>query len=101
MNQNIDKLPEDAKNIIQAVFDYSLPVSCGFPADAIEVKLDNPAFNLLKGEGTVHFHALGNTEHYLHHRGNDDWAIIFSDSKIGDAKTGKTIINSGKDGVIV
>ncbi len=93
MNQNIEKLPQDAKNIIQAIFDYHLPVSHGFPPDTIEVKLDKPAYNLLEGNGTVHFHALGNTEHYLHHRNNPEWAIIFCDAHIGNAEHGKEIIN--------
>jgi len=92
--QNIDKLPQDAKDIIQAIFDDAMPVSCGFPADAIEVKLDNPSFNLLYGDGTVHFHALGNTERYLHHRGNDEWAIVGLTIRIGNADRGRTIIKS-------
>jgi hypothetical protein len=91
-SQNVDKLPKDAKDIIQAVFDHSMPVSHGFPPDAIEVKLDDPVFNLLHGEGTVHFHALGNTEHYLHHRGNNEWAIIDCHDKVGDAARGREIL---------
>ena len=91
-SQNIDKLPQDAKDIIQAIFDDAMPVSWGFPPNAIEVKLDNPVFNLLYGDGTVHFHALGNTEHYLHHRRNDEWAIIDSHDRIGDASRGRKII---------
>ncbi len=93
MNQNLDKLSQDAKDIIQAVFTYALPVSCGFSPDAIEVKLDNPVYNLLEGDGTVHYHALGNTEHYLHHRNNPDWAIIFDATDIGNAENGKRLIN--------
>lgn len=100
MNQNVEKLPEDAKNIIQAIFDYHVPVAFGFAPDAIEVKLDNPVFNLLEGDGTIHYHALGNTEHYLHYRNNNDWAIIFDGSKIGNAKKGKVIINSGGEIII-
>ena len=90
--QSVDKLPQDAKDIIQAIFDDAMPVSCGFPPDTIEVKLDNPVFNLLRGHGTVHFHALGNTEHYLHHRGNDEWAIIDCHDRIGDADKGRKIL---------
>ncbi len=99
-NQNIEKLPQDAKDVIQAIFDYHVPAACGISPDAIEVKLDNPVHNLLEGDGTVHYHALGNTEHYLHHRNNDEWAIVFDGSKIGDAENGKTIINSGDEIII-
>ena len=91
-SQNVDKLPQEAKDILQAIFDDAMPVACGFPANAIEVKLDKPIFNLLYGDGTVHFHALGNTEHYLHHRGNDEWAIIDCHDKIGDAVMGRKIM---------
>jgi hypothetical protein len=67
-------------------------VSLGLPADAIEVKLADDVNNLLFGTGTVHFHALGNTEHYLHYRNNPEWAIIYYGSQIGDAKRGKELI---------
>ena len=90
--QNVDKLPQNAKDIIQAIFDDAMPVACGFPPNAIEVKLDKPVFNLLYGDGTVHFHALGNTEHYLHHRGNDEWAIIDCHDRIGNADRGRNIL---------
>jgi hypothetical protein len=93
-SQNTDRLPQDARDIIQAIFDDEMPVACGFPPDAIEVKLDNPRFNLLYGDGTVHFHALGNTEHYLHHRGDDDWAIVDRHSKIGNAEIGRIILKT-------
>lgn len=93
MNQNIDELSQDARDIIQAVFDYNLPAACGFFPDAIEVKLDNPVENLLEGDETVHFHALGNTEHYLHYRNNSDWAIIFRGENIGNAEHGRELIN--------
>ncbi|KKN29587.1 hypothetical protein LCGC14_0842550 [marine sediment metagenome] len=100
MNQNTDKLPDDAKDIIQAIFDYHVPAAFGISPDAIEVKLDNPVFNLLEGNGTVHYHALGNTENYLHHCKNNEWAIIFDGSQIGNAENGKKLINSGKDVII-
>ena len=90
--QNINKLPQDAKDIIQAIFDDAMPVSGGFPADAIEVRLDNPVYNLLYGEGTVHFHALGNTEHYLHYRNNKEWAIVDYSNQIGNAENGRAIL---------
>ena len=93
-SQNVDKLPQDAKDIIQAIFNDAMPVSYGFPPNTIEVKLDKPVFNLLYGDGTVHFHALGNTEHYLHHRGNDKWAIIDCHDKIGDANRGRKIMET-------
>jgi len=92
--QNADKLPQDAKDIIQVIFDDAMPVACGFPPNAIEVKLDKPIFNLLYGDGTVHFHALGNTEHYLHHRGNGEWAIIDRHDRIGDADRGRKILEA-------
>ena len=100
MNQNIDKLPQDAKDIIQAIFDYKVGAAWGIPPDAIEVRLDKATDNLLYGNDGVHFHALGNTEHYLHHRNNPDWAIIFYGSEIGDAQKGKQIINSGTEIII-
>ena len=100
MNQNVDKLPQDAKDIIQAIFDYSVPASCGFPPDAIEVKLNDPVNNLYYGNDGVHFHALGNIEHYLNHRNNDEWAIVFDGSPIGNKEHGKTLINSGKEIII-
>jgi hypothetical protein len=39
-NQNVDKLSQDTKDTIQAIFDSCLPVSFGFPADCIEVQLE-------------------------------------------------------------
>ena len=93
-SQNTDKLPQEAKDIIQAIFDDNLPVCCGLPANTIEVKLDNPVFNLFDGDGTVHFHALGNTEHYLHHRDHREWAIVDRGEKIGNADRGRCLINN-------
>jgi hypothetical protein len=96
MNQNVDKLPQDAKDIIQAIFDDAMPVSCGFPPDCIEVKLDGPVHNLLFGNGTVHFHALGNTEHYVHYRDNQEWAIIYEGKGIGNADKGRQLIKDAE-----
>ncbi len=92
--QNLNKLPQEAKDVIQAIFDDALPVSCGFPANVVEVKLDKPVHNLLYGEGTVHFHGLGMSECYLHYRGNKEWAIVSNERKHGDATRGRTILNS-------
>lgn len=94
LNQNLDKLPQDAKDIIQAIFDDLVLATSGLPPDCIEVKLDNPVHNLLYGDGTVHFHALGNTEHYLHYRGNDEWAIIYAGKNIGNVENGRKLLHA-------
>jgi hypothetical protein len=88
-NQNIDRLSTEARNIIQAVFDYDLPASCGLPADAIEIKIDGDVYNLTAGHGCVTFHALGDTEKYIRHRGDDEWAIAYRGDGIGNATDGK------------
>jgi hypothetical protein len=93
VNQNFDKLPKDAQDIIQAIFTDNIPVSCGIPSDCVEVKLDNPVYNIMEGDGTIHFHALGNTEYYLHSRGDNDWAIVFRAKNIGNAERGRKLIH--------
>ena len=99
-NQNVSKLSKEAKDIIQAIFDYNVPCCFGMSPDAIEVKTDLAVHYLLWGDNGVHYHALGNTEHYLNHRNDKDWAIVFNGSKIGNAEKGKEIINSGDEIII-
>jgi hypothetical protein len=95
MNQNLDKLSQDAKDIIQVIIDDKIPAAVFLPPNCIEVKLDNPVHYLLDGDGGVHFHALGNTEHYLHHRDNPEWAIVFIEKEpIGNADHGRILIKA-------
>ena len=96
-NQNVDKLTQDTRDILQYVLDYGIGFG-GLPISAIELKIDGAIDNLLNGGEGLHFHGLFVSDCYLKSRGNEEWAIIFPGQGIGDPVNGKKLLKKLLEG---
>jgi len=72
-SQNLDKLSQDAKDLIALLFTMQTGWTNTY---MVEVKLDDPINNLLNGGDGLETHGGNRSKCYAKHWDNSEWAIV-------------------------
>lgn len=94
-----DKISIRKESISQDVIDvlvytfFDLNYSVNIPVCGVEIKLDNPAHNILFGGDGFILHKGSDSLHYFHHLDDKDWAILFPNDCKGNILNGKKVLD--------
>lgn len=89
-------LPQDVRDVLAAAFADGLLCDM-FPANAVEIRLDDPMRHLMDGgEGFVQ-HSLSVSACYFKHRNDDAWALVEEGDCDGDPERGRLIMREAHD----